>query len=147
MHIYMYSFTHIMCKYNYICTGLELKRVLVTQKNFDFFILDVTLFCNFFKIIIIFPRLYLGLLFYQIPLQATVIRQLFNDGSSSTEQKRQTICSKTLRYYLLLTDLSLIVYALQINHRDKGGRKALLLHPYKMTFFLKWNSIIDQSKG
>lgn len=137
MHIYMYIFIYIMCKYNYICTGLELKRVLVTQKNFDLLILDMTLFYIFFKISIIFPRLYLGLYFCQIPLQATVIRQLFNDESSSTEQKRQKISSKAVRYYSLLTDLPLIVYALQINHRDKGVRKAPLLHPYKMSFFLK----------
>lgn len=66
-----------------------------------------------------------------------MLEQLFNDGYSSTEQKRLTISSKAVRYYLLLTDLSLIVYALQINHRDKGGRKASLLHPYKMSSFLK----------
>lgn len=38
MHMYMYSFIHILCKYIYIYSGLELKRVLVTQKNFDFFV-------------------------------------------------------------------------------------------------------------
>lgn len=52
-----------------------------------------------------------------------------------------------VRYYLLLYDLSWIVCALQINHRDKGGRKAPILHPCRMSFFLKRNSIIDQSKG
>jgi len=57
----MYSFISILCKYNYICTGLELKRVVVTQKNFDFFILEVPLLCNFFLMMIIFPRLYLVL--------------------------------------------------------------------------------------
>lgn len=61
MYMYMYSFIHILCKYIYICSGLELKRVLMTQKNFDFFVWDVNLFCNFLKIIIIFPSLYLGL--------------------------------------------------------------------------------------
>lgn len=52
-------------------------------------------------------------------------------------QKRETISGETVRYYLLLADLSLIVYTFQVNHRDKGGRKASPLHPYKMSFFLK----------